>query len=65
MVTDKKRPVRLEYENRVEKDYEAEVLPVNFVDVAGTLSAVNNYVSKQTNGLIKDTVSQDDLFKVN
>lgn len=64
LVTDLNRPIKNNYEERVEKVYEAEVVPVNFLEVDNTLNTINNQVSNLTNGQITDTVSRDDLFKV-
>lgn len=64
LVTDQARPVAKEYENTVEKIYDAEVVPVNFLDPDNTAKMINSIVSNYTQGQIRDTVKRDDLFKV-
>lgn len=64
IVTDKARPVNPEYETRVEKAYEADVYPVNFLDMDNTLRSINSAVSNYTEGQITETVKREDLFKV-
>lgn len=64
LVTDRARPVNPDYETRVEKAYEADVMPVNFLDVDNTLRSINSAVSNYTEGQITETVKREDLFKV-
>lgn len=64
LVTDKARPVKTDYENIVEKVYDADVVPVNFLDVESTLRTINGLVSNLTKGQISETVKREDLFKV-
>lgn len=64
LVTDRNRPVKNSYETTVEKVYDAEVLPVNFLEVEKTLNTINGEVSNLTLGQITDTVTKEDLFKV-
>jgi serine protease inhibitor len=64
LVTDRARPIRTEFENAIEQTYEAEVEPVNFLDVDRTVKIINDKVSRATEGQITDTVERDDLFKV-
>lgn len=65
MVTDRARPVNPEFETRIEKIYEADVMPVFFSDVDNTLNSINRAVSNYTQGQITETVKREDLFKVN
>lgn len=64
LVTDRMRPIKPEFEDRIEKTYEAIVEPVDFRDTDRTLKYINDAVSKATEGQITDTVERDDLFKV-
>lgn len=64
LVTDRARPVKREYEDLVEKTYDAFVEPVDFLEVDKTLRLVNGLVSNLTRGQITDTIMKDDLFKV-
>lgn len=64
MVTDLARPVKPDFENTIEKVYDATVEPVNFADVDNTVNHINRLVSENTNGEIKDAVKREDLFRV-
>jgi serine protease inhibitor len=64
LVTDRARPVKLDYESLVEKVYDADVFPVNFLEVEKTLNIINSQVNRLTEGQIPDTVTREDLFKV-
>lgn len=64
LVTDLNRPIENSYETTLDKVYDADVVPVNFLNVDRTLSTINGMVSNLTDGQIKDTVEKDDLLKV-
>lgn len=64
LIGDKNRPARPDYEDIVEKIYEADYFPVNFQNVDRTLYEINQKVSQNTNGQIQQAVSRDDLLKV-
>lgn len=64
LITDVARPVLKDYENTVEKVYDADVVSVNFLEPENTAKMINAIVSNYTQGAIKDTVKKDDLFKV-
>jgi serine protease inhibitor len=64
LVVDVNRPVSRDYEATIEKVYDADVFPVDFRDVVTTERVINGNVSAQTQGLITDTVTREDLFKV-
>lgn len=64
LITDIARPVKMEYENRIEQIYEGDVYPVNFIEVEKTLNVINRRVSNLTLGQIQETVKREDLFKV-
>jgi serine protease inhibitor len=64
LVTDIARPVKTEFEDMIEKIYDADVEPVNFLDVDRTVKLINDKVSAATGGQIAETVDRDDLFKV-
>lgn len=65
MIGDQNRPVEREYEDIVEKIYDADYIPVQFNDVEKTLRQINSEVSKKTNGQIKEALTRDELFRVN
>lgn len=64
LITDIARPIKTDYENTIEKIYEADAVSVNFIDVDRTLKTINGLVSNMTLGQIQDTVKREDLFKV-
>jgi serine protease inhibitor len=64
LVTDVARPVNPDFEQLVEQTYDAEVEPVNFLEVERTVKHINNKVQNATGGQITDTIDRDDLFKV-
>lgn len=65
LIGDVNRPIGREYEDIVEKIYDADYIAVNFQNIENTLSEVNNVVSQNTNGQIREAVTREDLLKVN
>lgn len=65
LIGDVNRPIGREYEDIVEKIYDADYIPVNFKNIEGTLREVNDVVSRNTNGQIREAVTREDLLKVN
>lgn len=63
LIGDVNRPIGREYEDIVEKVYDADYIPVNFQNIEKTLSDVNNVVSQKTNGQIREAVTREDLLK--
>ncbi|XP_070491968.1 serine protease inhibitor 77Ba-like [Chironomus tepperi] len=63
LIGDVNRPIGREYEDIVEKIYDADYIPVNFKNIDGTLKEVNDLVSKNTNGQIREAVTREDLLK--
>lgn len=64
LIGDSHRPVDREYEDVVEKIYDADYIPVKFNDVDNTLRTINSEVSRKTNGQIREALTRDELFKV-
>ena len=64
LIGDVNRPIGREYEDVVEQIYNADYIPVNFKNIEGTLRDVNEVVSKNTNGQIREAVTREDLLKV-
>lgn len=64
LIGDENRPVNLDYENIVEKIYDADYIPVKFNDVENTLKTINREVASKTNGQIREALTRDELFKV-
>lgn len=64
MIGDQNRPIGREYEDVVEKVFDVDYIPVNFVDVEKTLRDVNSEVAKKTNGQINQALTRDELYKV-
>lgn len=64
LVTDLNRPIENAYETTLDKVYDADVVPVNFLEVERTLQTINGMVSNLTGGQIRETVEKDDLLKV-
>jgi serine protease inhibitor len=63
LIGDVNRPIGRDYEDVVEKIYNADYIPVNFKNIEGTLREVNDVVSKNTNGQIREAVTREDLLK--
>ncbi|CAG9804414.1 unnamed protein product [Chironomus riparius] len=63
LIGDVNRPIGREYEDVVEQIYNADYIPVNFKNIEGTLREVNDVVSKNTNGQIREAVTREDLLK--
>lgn len=63
LIGDVNRPIGREYEDIVEKIYDADYIPVNFKNIEGTLREVNDVVSRNTNGQIREAVTREDLLK--
>lgn len=64
LIGDENRPVDREYEDIVEKIYDADYIPVKFNDVENTLKTINSEVARKTNGQIREALTRDELFKV-
>lgn len=58
---DRNRPVDREYEDTIERIYEASLVPVNFQNSIDAASIVNDFVKTQTRNLIKQLVYPEDL----
>lgn len=61
LFSDLNRPVDQEYAYKLENNYQAEHLPVNFHNGVDAMNQVNDYVNKQTHGKIRQIVNKDDL----
>jgi serine protease inhibitor len=64
LIGDENRPVQPDYENIVEKIYDADYIPVKFNDVENTLRQINGEVARKTNGQIREALTRDELFRV-
>lgn len=61
LFSDINRPVDHEYSYKLENNYGAEHLPVNFHNAVDAMNQINDYVNKQTHGMIRKIVNKDDL----
>lgn len=61
MFTDENRPVDHDFAYKLEYNYNADHIPVNFQNAAATYSKINQYVRDQTRGKIEKIVNMDDL----
>lgn len=61
LFSDLNRPVDHEYAYKLENNYEAEHVPINFHNAVDATNQINDYVNKQTHGKIRKIVNKDDL----
>lgn len=61
MFSDKNRPVERDYEDKLLRIYEADIVPVDFHDNIGAYYAINDYVELKTRGKISKIVQPEDL----
>lgn len=61
MFSDENRPVERDYEDKLQRVYEADIHPVNFHDTAEAYYAINDYVEAKTHGKISKVVQPEDL----
>lgn len=61
LFSDINRPVDPEYAYKLENNYQAEHVPVNFHNAVDAMDQINDYVNKQTHGMIRKIVNKDDL----
>lgn len=59
--SDINRPVDRDYEDVVERIYRANLVPINFHNSKESANIVNDFVNRETRGLIKQLVYQEDL----
>ncbi|XP_037039060.1 serine protease inhibitor 77Ba-like [Bradysia coprophila] len=61
MFTDKNRPVELDYEDKLTRVYEADVVPVDFHKTDDAYYEINDYINEKTHGKITKIVQPEDL----
>lgn len=61
LFSDVNRPVDYDYAYKLENNYQAEHMPVNFHNADDAMNQINDYVNKQTHGKIRKIVNKDDL----
>lgn len=61
LFSDINRPVESEYAYKLDNNYDAEHMPVNFHNADEAYNRINQYVSDQTRGKIRKIVNKDDL----
>lgn len=61
LFSDINRPVESEYAYKLDNNYDAEHMPVNFHNSEEAYNKINQYVSDQTRGKIRKIVNKDDL----
>jgi serine protease inhibitor len=59
------RPLKPEFENKIENIYDALIESVDFSNTRETVRKINNFVSQKTQGQITDVVTPDEILKVN
>lgn len=63
IVADKNRPVKSEFQSKIESDYKAEVLSVDFTNPKAAFTYVNEYVANHTRGEIQKILTPEDVLK--
>lgn len=61
MFTDKNRPVDRDYEDKLTRVYQADVVPVDFHQTNDAYYEINDYVNAKTHGKIAKIVQPEDL----
>lgn len=61
LFSDQNRPIDTDFAYKLDNNYHAEHLPVNFHNQAEAYTLINNYVKEQTRGKISRIVNMDDL----
>lgn len=61
LFSDINRPIESEYSYKLDNNYDAEHMPVNFHNADEAYNRINQYVSDQTRGKIRKIVNKDDL----
>lgn len=59
MFFDVNRPIDIDFQYKLEQDYEADYYAVNFLDVLIAMNKINDYVRQKVNGQINDIVNLD------
>lgn len=55
------RPIDIDFEEKLERDYEADYFPLSFIDQNNAVNKINNYVRENTKGKIDSIVESGDL----
>lgn len=61
LFSDINRPVENDYAYKLDNNYDAEHVPVNFHNMDAAYNQINEYVSNQTRGKIRKIINKDDL----
>lgn len=61
LFSDINRPVENDYAYKLENNYDADHVPVNFHNTDAAYNEINEYVSNQTRGKIRKIINKDDL----
>jgi len=61
MFSDKNRPVERDYEDKLLRVYEADIVPIDFHKTAEAYYEINDYVEAKTHGKISKIVQPEDL----
>lgn len=62
MFSDKNRPVERDYEDKLLRVYEADIVPIDFHDNTAAYYDINDYVEAKTHGKISKIVQPEDLL---
>lgn len=62
MFSDKNRPVERDYEDKLLRVYEADIVPIDFHDNIAAYYDINDYVELKTHGKISKIVQPEDLL---
>ncbi len=61
MFSDKNRPVEREYEDKLLRVYEADIVPIDFEQTTAAYFEINDYVEMKTHGKISKIIQPEDL----
>lgn len=59
MFFDVNRPIDIDFQYKLEQDYEADYYAVDFLDAVKAMKKINDYVRQKVNGKIDDVVNLD------
>lgn len=61
MFSDINRPIERDYEDTIQRVYEADIVPIDFHKSTDAYHEINNYVDAKTHGRINKIVEPEDL----
>lgn len=61
LFSDINRPIDIDFQEKLERSYEADYFPLSFIDQNNAMNKINNYVRENTKGTIDCIVESGDL----